>query len=259
MNHIVTGSNSFVSCLVAFVMPNISTGIISFNHALFLRCRQNRKVRIASVVNCLEDIASLTLFPSVARFPLSPTWEQRKLGELITELSSGKSVNSEKGTVGPSDIGILKTSCVSYDMFDPTECKKVVEAEARMVSCPVEAGTLIVSRMNTPDRVGACGFVSGDLPNLFLPDRLWKVKLTLEVDPYLIFVLLVSDSNKARLKGMASGTSGSMHNIPKESFENLDVTLPRKSKEQRAIGLMFEQLDHLITLHQCVSSLAKTN
>ena len=172
------------------------------------------------------------------------------MGELITELSSGKSVNSEKGTVGPSDIGILKTSCVSYDMFDPTECKKVVEAEARMVSCPVEAGTLIVSRMNTPDRVGACGFVSGDLPNLFLPDRLWKVKLTLEVDPYLIFVLLVSDSNKARLKGMASGTSGSMHNIPKESFENLDVTLPRKSKEQRAIGLMFEQLDHLITLHQ---------
>lgn len=172
------------------------------------------------------------------------------MGELITELSSGKSVNSEKGAVGPSDIGILKTSCVSYDMFDPTECKRVVDAETRMVSCPVEAGTLIVSRMNTPDRVGACGFVPGDRTNLFLPDRLWKVKLTPEVDPYLIFVLLVSASYKARLKGMASGTSGSMHNIPKDSFGNLDVTLPRESKEQRTIGSMFEQLDNLITLHQ---------
>ena len=135
-------------------------------------------------------------------------------------------------------------------MFDPTECKRVVDAETRMVSCPVEAGTLIVSRMNTPDRVGACGFVPGDRTNLFLPDRLWKVKLTPEVDPYLIFVLLVSASYKARLKGMASGTSGSMHNIPKDSFGNLDVTLPRESKEQRTIGSMFEQLDNLITLHQ---------
>ena len=177
-------------------------------------------------------------------------WEQRKLGELIAGLSSGKSVNSKKGTVGPSDIGILKTSCVSYDMFDPTECKRVVDAEVRMVSCPVEAGTLIVSRMNTPDRVGACGFVPGNLPNLFLPDRLWKVKLAPGVDPYLIFVLLISDSNKARLKGMASGTSGSMHNIPKDSFKDLDVTLPRESKEQRAIGAFFSDLDNLITLHQ---------
>ena len=188
--------------------------------------------------------------PSIRFAGFTDPWEQRKLGELITELSSGKSVNSEKGAVGPSDIGILKTSCVSYDMFDPTECKRVVDAETRMVSCPVEAGTLIVSRMNTPDRVGACGFVPGDRTNLFLPDRLWKVKLTPEVDPYLIFVLLVSASYKARLKGMASGTSGSMHNIPKDSFGNLDVTLPRESKEQRTIGSMFEQLDNLITLHQ---------
>ena len=177
-------------------------------------------------------------------------WEQRKLGELISELSSGKSVNSEKGVVGPSDIGVLKTSCVSYDTFDPNECKRVVESEAGMVACPVEAETLIVSRMNTPDRVGACGFVPDDRPNLFLPDRLWKVRLTSEANPYLVFVLLVSDAYKARLKGMASGTSGSMHNIPKDSFRDLYIVLPKGSKEQRAIGTLFARLDSLITLHQ---------
>ena len=177
-------------------------------------------------------------------------WEQRKVGELISELSSGKSVNSEKGVVGPSDIGVLKTSCVSYDTFDPNECKRVVESEAGMVACPVEAETLIVSRMNTPDRVGACGFVPDDRPNLFLPDRLWKVRLTSEANPYLVFVLLVSDAYKARLKGMASGTSGSMHNIPKGSFRDLDIVLPKGFKEQRAIGTLFARLDSLITLHQ---------
>ena len=152
--------------------------------------------------------------------------------------------------MGPSDIGVLKTSCVSYDTFDPNECKRVVESEAGMVACPVEAETLIVSRMNTPDRVGACGFVPDDRPNLFLPDRLWKVRLTSEANPYLVFVLLVSDAYKARLKGMASGTSGSMHNIPKGSFRDLDIVLPKGFKEQRAIGTLFARLDSLITLHQ---------
>ena len=190
------------------------------------------------------------LYPEIRFEGFTDPWEQRKLGELISELSSGKSVNSEKGVVGPSDIGVLKTSCVSYDTFDPNECKRVVESEAGMVACPVEAETLIVSRMNTPDRVGACGFVPDDRPNLFLPDRLWKVRLTSEANPYLVFVLLVSDAYKARLKGMASGTSGSMHNIPKDSFRDLYIVLPKGSKEQRAIGTLFARLDSLITLHQ---------
>ena len=190
------------------------------------------------------------LYPEIRFEGFTDPWEQRKLGELISELSSGKSVNSEKGVVGPSDIGVLKTSCVSYDTFDPNECKRVVESEAGMVACPVEAETLIVSRMNTPDRVGACGFVPDDRPNLFLPDRLWKVRLTSEANPYLVFVLLVSDAYKARLKGMASGTSGSMHNIPKGSFRDLDIVLPKGFKEQRAIGTLFARLDSLITLHQ---------
>ena len=190
------------------------------------------------------------LYPEIRFEGFTDPWEQRKLGELISELSSGKSVNSEKGVVGPSDIGVLKTSCVSYDTFDPNECKRVVESEVGMVACPVEAETLIVSRMNTPDRVGACGFVPDDRPNLFLPDRLWKVRLTSEANPYLVFVLLVSDAYKARLKGMASGTSGSMHNIPKDSFRDLYIVLPKGSKEQRAIGTLFARLDSLITLHQ---------
>ena len=190
------------------------------------------------------------LYPEIRFEGFTDPWEQRKLGELISELSSGKSVNSEKGVVGPSDIGVLKTSCVSYDTFDPNECKRVVESEVGMVACPVEAVTLIVSRMNTPDRVGACGFVPDDRPNLFLPDRLWKVRLTSEANPYLVFVLLVSDAYKARLKGMASGTSGSMHNIPKDSFRDLYIVLPKGSKEQRAIGTLFARLDSLITLHQ---------
>ena len=177
-------------------------------------------------------------------------WEQRKLGELVDDIATGKSVNSYDGIVGPGDVGIMKTSCVSYDTFDAGETKRVLPEEQSLVACPVEAKTLIVSRMNTPDRVGACGFVADDWPNLFLPDRLWRVRLRNSVEPYLVYVLLTSDGSKEVLRGMASGTSGSMHNIPKESFLDMELALPTSLEEQSKIAKQFASLDNLITLHQ---------
>ena len=177
-------------------------------------------------------------------------WEQRKLGELVDGIATGKSVNSDDGIVGPGDVGIMKTSCVSYDTFDAGESKRVLPEEQSLVACPVEAKTIIVSRMNTPDRVGACGFVADNWPNLFLPDRLWRVRLRNSVDPYLVYVLLASDRSKEVLRGMASGTSGSMHNIPKESFLGMELTLPTSLEEQSKIAKQFASLDNLITLHQ---------
>lgn len=177
-------------------------------------------------------------------------WEQRKLGELVDDIATGKSVNSDDGIIGPGDVGIMKTSCVSYDTFDARESKRVLPEEQSLVACPVEAKTLIVSRMNTPDRVGACGFAADNWPNLFLPDRLWRVRLRNSVDPYLVYVLLTSDGSKEVLRGMASGTSGSMHNIPKESFLDMELTLPTSLEEQNKIAKQFACLNSLITLHQ---------
>ena len=173
------------------------------------------------------------------------------MGKLVDDIATGKSVNSDDGIVGPGDVGIMKTSCVSYDTFDARESKRVLPEEQSLVACPVEAKTLIVSRMNTPDRVGACGFVADNWPNLFLPDRLWRVRLRNSVDPYLVYVLLTSDGSKKVLRGMASGTSGSMHNIPKESFLDMELALPTSLEEQSKIAKQFASLDKLITLHQC--------
>lgn len=192
----------------------------------------------------------LTLFPRWSRSIWITAWEQRKLGKLVDDIATGKSVNSDDGIVGPGDVGIMKTSCVSYDTFDARESKRVLPEEQSLVACPVEAKTLIVSRMNTPDRVGACGFVADNWPNLFLPDRLWRVRLRNSVDPYLVYVLLTSDGSKKVLRGMASGTSGSMHNIPKESFLDMELALPTSLEEQSKIAKQFASLDNLITLHQ---------
>ena len=159
-------------------------------------------------------------------------------------------MNSDDGAVAAGDIGILKTSCVSYDRFNPYESKPVVKDELQSVKCAVEKDSVIVSRMNTPERVGACGYVSTDFPNLFLPDRLWKLKFQDNVDAYFVYMMLVSSVYKEKITSMASGTSGSMYNIPKETFLNLQLVVPVQTSEQRKIGQVLRQLNDLITLHQ---------
>ena len=177
-------------------------------------------------------------------------WEQRKLAELTKTITTGKSVNSDEGEVSDGDIGVLKTSCVSYDRFNSSESKPVVKSEQQLVKCAVEKDSVIVSRMNTPERVGACGYVSTDFPNLFLPDRLWKLKLQDTVDTYFVYMMLVSSAYKEKITSMASGTSGSMYNIPKETFLNLQLVIPAKIDEQKQLGKILKKIDTLITLHQ---------
>ena len=104
--------------------------------------------------------------------------------------------------------------------------------------------------MNTPERVGACGYVSTDFPNLFLPDRLWKLKFQDTVDTYFVYMMLVSSAYKEKITSMASGTSGSMYNIPKETFLNLQLVIPAKIDEQKQLGRILKKIDSLITLHQ---------
>lgn len=185
------------------------------------------------------------------RFPeFTDDWEQRKLGELIKNISTGKSVNSNDELVSGEDIAVLKTSCVSNDRFDSTECKRVIEGEVEFVKCPIKKDNVIVSRMNTPERVGACGYIAENHDNLFLPDRLWQLKFKEEVSAYYIYTMLISTAYKNEIRSMASGTSSSMYNIPQDRFLNLHMRITPSKAEQEAIGRYFSQLDHLITLHQ---------
>jgi len=102
-------------------------------------------------------------------------WEIVPVKHVIARIESGTSVNAVDTQASADELGVLKTSCVYRGEFNATENKAVVREEYDRVSCPLRARTLIVSRMNTPDHVGAAGLVRKAEANLFLPDRLWQV------------------------------------------------------------------------------------
>ena len=178
-------------------------------------------------------------------------WREITLGEITAEISAGVSVNSESRTCSPGEVGVLKTSAVTYGTFRPNEHKTVLPDEVARARLSPRKGAILVSRMNTVDLVGASVYVPADFPCLVLPDRIWQFIPTAAVEPIWLHQYLSMPASRAAISGLASGTSGSMKNISKEKFLTLEVPLPPLA-EQRAIAAILSSIDDLIEKTEAV-------
>ena len=178
-------------------------------------------------------------------------WGNAKIKNFIALVESGVSVNAGGNSAGENEYGVLKTSSVSKYVFDITENKTVFPEEIERLKCPVKANTLIVSRMNTPELVGACGYVEKNSYNIYLPDRLWQVHLTSQIHVKFVWYYLRSSFVRAYYSSLSSGTSSSMQNISQDQFANVSIMLPPLS-EQQSIAQYLDQkckeIDELISI-----------
>lgn len=188
-------------------------------------------------------------YKKVNRRILPCEWEIIPLKNIITELKSGVSVNSEDKTCEKGEYGILKTSCVSKGKFLSSENKKIIDSDLKRAKLNPKKGLIIISRMNTPDLVGEIGYVDKDYDNLFIPDRLWQTVFSVEVVSRWLAYLLTTYRLRNTIKNIATGTSNSMKNISKDKFLNIEIDYPPYI-EQRKIADILSTWDKAIELKE---------
>jgi type I restriction enzyme S subunit len=178
-------------------------------------------------------------------------WNILRLKYLFPQLDSGTSVNSEPWPVEKDELGILKTSSVYGNCFDPTENKRITESEYGRATCPVLGDSVIISRMNTPELVGNCGYVDRSYPNLYLPDRLWIAcfKHHNKLSGRFAWYLTSSNIFSKLTNAIATGTSGSMKNLSQENY--LGIVVPAPSVEEQVAMVTYldretSKIDRLI-------------
>lgn len=177
-------------------------------------------------------------------------WEVAPIWTAILKLESGVSVNAMDVPAESDQLGVLKTSAVYSGVFNSKENKTVYDdLEAERLSCPVKRGEIIISRMNTPDLVGASGLVIDDHPNLYLPDRLWQTQFGArsKATPAFVYLFLNSRFFRAIIASIATGTSGSMQNISQHDLLKIKMAVPPKSEQERITKLCREILETIRT------------
>ncbi|WP_432887990.1 restriction endonuclease subunit S [Kribbella sp. CA-245084] len=180
-------------------------------------------------------------------------WVQATLADCVDTINSGVSVNSDDRPRGPGEIGVLKTSAVGAGSFDPDENKVVAKRDRSRVAEPVLGGSVLFSRMNTPRLVGESCYVEAGDPSLFLPDRLWQIRVdSSRADARWFSYALLESRAASEIKRLATGTSGSMKNIAKSGFLGICILTP-PIEEQRRIAEILAALDGQIRASESVT------
>ena len=181
-------------------------------------------------------------------------WDVVRQKYFWNTVESGVSVNAADKPVDNSEqYGVLKTSAVSKFVFIPTEHKQVNLEEYGRVSCPVRADSIIASRMNTPELVGACGYVQNNYPNLFLPDRLWQITFKDGLSPKYAWYYLSGIRVRQYISSLSTGTSSSIQNISQSQYGNIFITIPSIGEQSEITKYLDEKcrsVDALVTKKQ---------
>lgn len=156
-------------------------------------------------------------------------WKKDKIKKGVLDITSGWSATGENIPCKLDEFGVLKISSVTSGIFKPEE-NKVVDRETIPASKKLifpQKGDLLFSRANTRELVAAICMVHQDYDNLFLPDKLWSIKLNHELLlPEFFLILIQNEKVRELLTKQATGTSGSMLNISKNKFEETEIIFP---------------------------------
>lgn len=161
-------------------------------------------------------------------------WTKKKIGDVVTDIISGWSVDGEEREKQEDEVAVLKISAVTKGEFDPGQYKVISkEKELKKVVTP-NKGDILFSRANTRELVGACCIVDRDYFNLILPDKLWKIVLDESMLTSHYFKMAVTSKGiKNEISKKASGTSGSMLNISMQKLKDISIPIPNIETQMR--------------------------
>jgi len=167
------------------------------------------------------------------------TWNVGCVGDYISALRSGVSVNAEDRQHEEDEVGVLKVSAVLNGSFIPNNHKAVLAEERGRVAEPVLGERIIISRANTPTLVGESAYVETDHPTLFLPDKLWQTEPSETVHSVKWLAnYLQSPFVRQAISKAATGTSGSMKNIAKPAFLSIRMPLIPLNEQERVADIL---------------------
>ncbi len=155
----------------------------------------------------------------------SKNWDWTSLESVLEDIVAGSSVGGEDKVLQNGELGVLKISAVTSGKFLKDEYKVPDQRLLPKNLIHPQKGDLLFSRANTRELVGATAIVESDCSNIFLPDKLWKLKPKPSVNSVSLKVILSEPSIKYELSKSATWTSGSMLNISMAKLRSLNIPL----------------------------------
>lgn len=149
-----------------------------------------------------------------------------RLRECLINIDNGKSFVCENFSRDNDYPAILKLSAVTYGYYNQEENKALIDKKMYIPNVEVKKGDLLFTRKNTPELVGMSAYVYDTVPNLMLPDLIFRLNTTEECNKVFLWKLINHKMFRKNITQISNGSAKSMSNISKERLMDLEIILP---------------------------------
>jgi type I restriction enzyme S subunit len=171
-------------------------------------------------------------------------WPLVQLGDLIEDITAGKSFGASNAPAEEGHWGIIKVSAMTWGKFKPEE-NKAVPAELADPRFEIREGDLLVSRANTAEYVGASVLVRAVRPKLLLSDKSLRLTPKSSVHPEWLWYTLQAPAVRGQIRELATGTKDSMRNISQSALRRIQILIPPLDEQRHIVVLLDDHLSRL--------------
>lgn len=172
------------------------------------------------------------------------SWPVVTLGELIEDITAGKSFGASNAPAADGRWGIIKVSAMTSGKFKPQE-NKAVPAELADPRFEIREGDLLVSRANTAEYVGASVLVRSVRPKLLLSDKSLRLTPKSSVYPEWLWYVLQAPPIRNQMRQLSTGTKESMRNISQSALRTIQIPTPQFTEQRRIVEILEDHLSRL--------------
>ncbi len=172
-------------------------------------------------------------------------WKTVPLKDLLDgSIKNGFSPNAAESETG---YWVLGLGALGDEGINPNEIKPVIP-EDKVLQNLIQEDDFLVSRSNTPDKVGRSIRFRGEIENCSYPDLMMRFRIDInKADKFFIEQQLKSATVRAYFKNCAAGSSSTMVKINKGILEKTPISVPSLS-EQKKIAQILSTWDKAITI-----------
>ncbi|EEO1466547.1 restriction endonuclease subunit S [Providencia rettgeri] len=181
-------------------------------------------------------------------------WQKVNLKSLLsTTIKNGYSPNAVEQETGYVVLGL---GALTDNKLDARNIKNV-EATEQVLKSQLSHGDFLISRSNTPDKVGRSCMFRGEVANCSYPDLMMKFRANeVFIEPVFLEIYLQSSRTRQYFQNCAAGSSSSMVKITKSVVEKAPVLLP-PLLEQRKIAQILSTWDRGIATTEKLIDVSK--
>jgi type I restriction enzyme S subunit len=185
--------------------------------------------------------------PEIRFKGFTDSWEQRKLSSLFEKFDDGDWIEAkDQSTEG---VRLVQTGNVGVtDFIDKPDNKKWISEETfEQLHCEeIFPGDILISRL--PEPAGRACIVPETGTRMITAVDCTIARTSSENSPDFIVQCLSTPGYFNWVNTCLTG--GTRQRISRSTLADYDVTVPSTIAEQKAIGVYFNSLDQLVTLHQ---------